>query len=196
MAFFPAWIFWQKFNDETEWKLDHLLIHLVVHLELWACFCFEVSHFRLSSSFDRDVEVFDNLLFSSRGAMENKSLNVRPFFAFFINSIYFVVWSDLIFLVLPQNFWQIFNSKLVLASPETATDGDYAAILGVIGHEVGFRRVVGEWHFIFSYRNSEFILNHMTWLLCLFFAVFPQLDGQQVGSFSHGTSFYIFLFGG
>ncbi|XP_010533647.1 PREDICTED: puromycin-sensitive aminopeptidase isoform X3 [Tarenaya hassleriana] len=29
----------------------------------------------------------------------------------------------------------IFNSKLVLASPETATDGDYAAILGVIGHE-------------------------------------------------------------
>ncbi|XP_057775981.1 puromycin-sensitive aminopeptidase-like isoform X2 [Salvia miltiorrhiza] len=30
----------------------------------------------------------------------------------------------------------IFNSKLVLASPETATDGDYAAILGVIGHEV------------------------------------------------------------
>ncbi|RZC52839.1 hypothetical protein C5167_021270 [Papaver somniferum] len=29
----------------------------------------------------------------------------------------------------------IFNSGLVLASPETATDGDYAAILGVIGHE-------------------------------------------------------------
>ncbi|KAK6137408.1 hypothetical protein DH2020_028831 [Rehmannia glutinosa] len=32
----------------------------------------------------------------------------------------------------------IFNSKLVLASPETATDADYAAILGVIGHEVGY----------------------------------------------------------
>ncbi|CAL1401002.1 unnamed protein product [Linum trigynum] len=29
----------------------------------------------------------------------------------------------------------IFNSKLVLASPETASDGDYDAILGVIGHE-------------------------------------------------------------
>ncbi|PKA56476.1 aminopeptidase N [Apostasia shenzhenica] len=29
----------------------------------------------------------------------------------------------------------IFISKLVLASPETASDGDYAAILGVIGHE-------------------------------------------------------------
>jgi aminopeptidase N len=29
----------------------------------------------------------------------------------------------------------LFNSKLVLASPETATDQDYAAILGVIGHE-------------------------------------------------------------
>lgn len=33
-------------------------------------------------------------------------------------------------------YFQIFNSKLVLASPETATDDDYAAILGVIGHEV------------------------------------------------------------
>ncbi|KNA03949.1 hypothetical protein SOVF_204310 [Spinacia oleracea] len=29
----------------------------------------------------------------------------------------------------------IFNSKLVLATPETASDADYAAILGVIGHE-------------------------------------------------------------
>ncbi|KAH7440983.1 hypothetical protein KP509_03G019600 [Ceratopteris richardii] len=29
----------------------------------------------------------------------------------------------------------IFNSRLVLASPETATDADYAAVLGVIGHE-------------------------------------------------------------
>lgn len=29
----------------------------------------------------------------------------------------------------------IFNSKLVLASPEAASDADYAAILGVIGHE-------------------------------------------------------------
>ncbi|CAI5949277.1 unnamed protein product [Closterium sp. NIES-64] len=29
----------------------------------------------------------------------------------------------------------IFNSRLVLASPETATDGDYAAIEGVIAHE-------------------------------------------------------------
>ncbi|KAL5061796.1 hypothetical protein RYX36_023533 [Vicia faba] len=29
----------------------------------------------------------------------------------------------------------IFNSKLVLASPETTSDADYAAILGVIGHE-------------------------------------------------------------
>ncbi|GJN04291.1 hypothetical protein PR202_ga21829 [Eleusine coracana subsp. coracana] len=29
----------------------------------------------------------------------------------------------------------VFQSRLVLASPETATDGDYAAILGVVGHE-------------------------------------------------------------
>ncbi|KAM7494279.1 hypothetical protein LguiB_028888 [Lonicera macranthoides] len=33
------------------------------------------------------------------------------------------------------NMYVLFNSKLVLASPETATDADYAAILGVIGHE-------------------------------------------------------------
>lgn len=33
-------------------------------------------------------------------------------------------------------YLQIFNSRLVLASPETATDADYAAIEGVIGHEV------------------------------------------------------------
>lgn len=36
----------------------------------------------------------------------------------------------------PPVYLQIFNSKLVLASPETATDADYSAILGVIGHEV------------------------------------------------------------
>lgn len=29
----------------------------------------------------------------------------------------------------------IFNSRLVLASPETATDGDFSRIQGVIGHE-------------------------------------------------------------
>ncbi|KAI8525376.1 hypothetical protein RHMOL_Rhmol13G0225600 [Rhododendron molle] len=40
-----------------------------------------------------------------------------------------VVWLD---------HCHIFNSKLVLGSPETATDADYAAILGVIGHECKF----------------------------------------------------------
>ena len=35
----------------------------------------------------------------------------------------------------------IFNSRLVLASPATATDDDYAAVEGVIGHEV--RRAAG-----------------------------------------------------
>lgn len=34
--------------------------------------------------------------------------------------------------------WQIFNSKLALASPETATDADFASIEGVIGHEVSY----------------------------------------------------------
>ncbi|KAF7115340.1 hypothetical protein RHSIM_RhsimUnG0058500 [Rhododendron simsii] len=44
----------------------------------------------------------------------------------------------------------IFNSKLVLPSPETATDADYAAILGVIGHEyfrnwTGYRVTCRDW---------------------------------------------------
>ena len=30
---------------------------------------------------------------------------------------------------------QVFNSRLVLASPETATDADYTAIEGVVAHE-------------------------------------------------------------
>ncbi|CAL5330165.1 unnamed protein product [Camellia sinensis] len=34
----------------------------------------------------------------------------------------------------------IFNSKLVLASPETATNADYASIFGVIGHESDMSR--------------------------------------------------------
>ncbi|KAI3453728.1 hypothetical protein Pfo_010391 [Paulownia fortunei] len=37
----------------------------------------------------------------------------------------------------------IFNSKLVLASPETATDADYAAILGVIGMRCYFHNWTG-----------------------------------------------------
>jgi aminopeptidase N len=36
----------------------------------------------------------------------------------------------------------IFNSRLVLASPETATDADYAAIEGVIGHESDMQGLV------------------------------------------------------
>ncbi|XP_028054722.1 uncharacterized protein LOC114258915 isoform X2 [Camellia sinensis] len=40
---------------------------------------------------------------------------------------------DLFNIVVPD--FNIFNSKLVLASSEIATDADYAAILGVIGHE-------------------------------------------------------------
>ncbi len=34
----------------------------------------------------------------------------------------------------------VFNSRLVLASPQTATDDDYAAIEGVIGHEARVAR--------------------------------------------------------
>lgn len=66
-----------------------------------------------------------------RGAMENKSLNVSYFTDLVVS--YHLILE--IFINLSMLF-QIFNSKLVLASPETATDLDYAAILGVIGHEV------------------------------------------------------------
>ncbi|KAL5981435.1 hypothetical protein ACLOJK_015496 [Asimina triloba] len=45
-------------------------------------------------------------------------------------------WASVFPVVLVSNaFNTIFNSRLVLASAETATDADYAAILGVIGHE-------------------------------------------------------------
>lgn len=39
----------------------------------------------------------------------------------------------------PHRSLNIFNSRLVLASPETATDMDYSRIEGVVGHEVGMR---------------------------------------------------------
>ncbi|KAL6556406.1 Puromycin-sensitive aminopeptidase [Orobanche gracilis] len=41
----------------------------------------------------------------------------------------------------------IFNSKLVLASPESATDDDYAAIMGVIGHEYFHNWTGNSWRF-------------------------------------------------
>lgn len=39
----------------------------------------------------------------------------------------------------------IFNSKLVLATPNTSSDGDYARIEGVVGHEY-FHNWTGEQH--------------------------------------------------
>jgi aminopeptidase N len=61
----------------------------------------------------------------------------------------------------------IFNSRLVLASPETATDGDFARIQGVIGHEyfhnwTGNRVTCRDWfqltlkEGLTVYRDSEF----------------------------------------
>lgn len=67
-----------------------------------------------------------------RGAMENKSLNVR-IISLHRSCSHLIVTSHNYALIA---FLQIFNSKLVLASPETASDADHAAILGVIGHEV------------------------------------------------------------
>ncbi|RRT80892.1 hypothetical protein BHE74_00022814, partial [Ensete ventricosum] len=51
-------------------------------------------------------------------------------------NIAILIWSlQVLWGAMENKSLNIFNSKLVLASPETATDGDYAAILGVIGHE-------------------------------------------------------------
>ena len=61
----------------------------------------------------------------------------------------------------------IFNSRLVLASPETATDSDFARIQGVIGHEyfhnwTGNRVTCRDWfqltlkEGLTVYRDSEF----------------------------------------
>jgi hypothetical protein len=46
----------------------------------------------------------------------------------------------------------VFNSRLVLASPATATDGDYSAIEGVVGHEyfhnwTGNRVTCRDWYY-------------------------------------------------
>lgn len=79
-----------------------------------------------------------------RGAMENKSLNVSYFTDLVVS--YQQILEIFISLAM---FFQIFNSKLVLASPETATDLDYAAILGVIGHEV----------FLFLFDNFDICSN-------------------------------------
>lgn len=58
---------------------------------------------------------------------------------YFFVFLYYQIFASWILLFFCR---QIFNSKVVLASPETTTDGDYAAILGVIGHEVCRHRVI------------------------------------------------------
>jgi hypothetical protein len=59
---------------------------------------------------------------------------------------------------------QIFNSKLVLASPETASDADYAAILGVIGHEVC--------NYHINKCGESFLKNQLPWLLLIVIKVY------------------------
>ena len=64
-------------------------------------------------------------------------------------------------------FVQIFNSRLVLASPETATDADYAAIEGVIGHEVYCRVVL------------LMLLNTSFWITGRFFMIVYECCNKQ-----------------
>ena len=69
-----------------------------------------------------------------------------------------------------------------MASPETASDADYAAILGVIGHEVCHKTFVSQaLIIIFSFILVHSYNDHMiTWFILHCLAVFPQLDWQQV----------------
>ena len=69
-------------------------------------------------------------------------------------------------------FCQIFNSKLVLASPETATDADYAAILGVIGHEVNCHHTA----FVIVAFISILACTNLCPFLITVIIVLPQLD--------------------
>uniref|UniRef100_M8CXX4 Aminopeptidase N n=1 Tax=Aegilops tauschii TaxID=37682 RepID=M8CXX4_AEGTA len=77
-----------------------------------------------------DLDLFNIVVVPdfNMGAMENKSLNVR--ICLCLENICRQKFDDVLFIN-----EQVFQSRLVLASPEAATDGDYAAILGVIGHE-------------------------------------------------------------
>lgn len=78
---------------------------------------------------------------------------------------------------------QIFNSKLVLASPETASDGDYAAILGVIGHEVGPVRQLEKYStFSIVYFRHFIELKLIFFSSCLIFSIFTI--GLEIGMFS------------
>lgn len=63
----------------------------------------------------------------------------------------------------------------MLASPETASDADYAAILGVIGHEVCYLHLCEYLESCADDLNLDGISSNF-WLS--FCAVFPQLDWQ------------------
>lgn len=69
---------------------------------------------------------------------------------------------------------QIFQSRLVLASPEAATDGDYAAILGVVGHEV---------HTFVHVVDFSFSLNWVYITACYFCSI--STIGLVTGNYLH-----------
>ena len=65
----------------------------------------------------------------------------------------------------------IFNSRLILASPETATDMDYARIEGVVAH--------GAIACDYGLRCSFLSVCTLTIVKCLHRRILPQLDWQQ-----------------
>jgi len=99
--------------------------------------------------------------------MENKSLNVlfpklRVFCDHVPDKIQNVIHAVSFVFFLKQ----IFNSQLVLASPETASDSDYAAILGVIGHEVRRKSFVTQkLRIMFALIRDQTFNNHMNFFM-------------------------------
>ncbi|KAI8569361.1 hypothetical protein RHMOL_Rhmol02G0272800 [Rhododendron molle] len=85
-------------------------------------------HLHLHKSYVRETD-------ERKGPIERfKRCDRTPLRELFLSSLPGIILVTVVWL----DHCHIFNSKLVLGSPETATDADYAAILGVIGHECKF----------------------------------------------------------
>lgn len=78
----------------------------------------------------------------------------------------------------------LFNAKYILASPETATDGDYAAIEGVVGHEYfhnwsGNRVTCRDW-FQLSLKEGLTVFRDQEFSRDQYFRAVKRIDDVQV----------------